>query len=166
MTIPPVPRQPGKPGLKNIIRLASLADVATFPDVPAGTYVLADDITFNASKGFRPIEVTLDTSAITPRVEGERDSKSYNNELKFMLPNLSAEGFEFLDVVANNHMIALVEDFNGKKFLLGRPGCPVEFDTNDNGSGDTNTSQRGMNITMRSTRYSPLEYTGTVTDMP
>lgn len=165
MSIPKVTKKAGTPGFSPIVRLVAAKDVTTFPLPAAGSREISADITFGASKGWAKIESTLNSVGVTYNYVGEMDSKSLEAVLTFRVPNTDLENLDLAESLKNEYILALVEQVDGTKLVLGNLNFPGVLDEAAGGAGVSNTDATGLVYTVKFFRAQVYTYTGDITDL-
>ena len=145
---------------------------------PESTATTADQIvsitaahTFIAGKGFRSIEVLLDTGAVESNSVGDIGGKSFEHMCKGFVPNNSPLNAGILSKLASCKWIFLVPEVNAGVTVyrqIGSKQRAAYCEDNSYKSGEASSDRRGTSIAFKSSGHSTHSpfYTGTITMHP
>lgn len=125
-----------KPGVQQLVHFIPSCDVEDFPELPAfdpqdpgASVILPSDIVVKTGKNWYQILTIVDTGTLRSEAQGNIGSKGFRNETQIDMSGASAEQLAWWNQVINGCFIAVVEDKNGRKRVIGNPKSPAHFDT-------------------------------------
>ncbi len=171
--VPHIDGEDNTPGVQQKVLFGRISEVLTFPspvsDNSAGTGSFADLVTISGNIVMKPgcnvyeMYVTIETSKLDGKLQGETDGKNFSNEATFFHPGQSADILGFLQWSKNSDLFAIIFENDGQARLLGHKGYPAKMISADSSTGDATTSKRGVTFTLKSARKGPAPiFTGKV----
>lgn len=125
-----------KAGVHQLVHIIPSCDVEDFPALPAydplapeDSVTLPSDIVVKIGKNWFQINCIVDTGTIRSVAEGNIGSKGFRNETQIELIGASAAKLAWWNQVINGCFIAVVEDKNGRKRVIGNLKSTAHFDT-------------------------------------
>lgn len=164
------------PGLNQKIYYAQISDidVSVFPETivtdplsASGSFsdlgTIEDNIVMKEGKSFHEIYCSQDRGSLNHEWQGGSDSKNCLATLEFFHPGQKAELIGFSRWAANNNLIFIVKDKNGKQRLFGTPGSPAKLAGGSSPNGPEASGENGNIFQFTTNFYSQTPiFTGKV----
>lgn len=141
-------------GSVKTIWLALASDVTSFTLATGEKYY--DTVTMESAAVFKEYKFEIDTAELKFSDLNENRSFKSTASIEMMLKGLSETARDAIEELAQNSncgLIAIVEDANGKKWVVGytekhAKTRPLEFKTNEGTTGKTLTAANGDVLTL------------------
>lgn len=147
-------------GIRPIGYYGFLADVATFPDVPAAPASLAENITIidpivmKPGKTMYAMYGTAETAGLKGEPQGERDGRSTKRTATWFIPGNNKEALGAAKAFLNRNMFFLYLEQNANWRLQGSPAFPAEVAPKDD-TGTAVTDRKGVTFEITDNGFGP-----------
>lgn len=147
-------------GLRSIGYYGFIADVASFPELPAApatleeSIVIVEDIVMKPGKTMYAMYGTAETAGLNGEGQGERDGKSTKRTATWFYPTTSKRSLGAALKFQNRRMFFLYQEHDGKFRLHGSPWFPAEVSANDT-TGTAVTDRKGVTFTIADSGFGP-----------
>ena len=152
------------PGLRSAVYYISKADIATYPTLPDKATssmdelsILKGNFTLSASKKWHRIDLDTNKGQIEFETQGEVPSVTYVNKLTLTHPENDEEAAAFARQAANDDLLFLVPQRDGKWRLVGNEDFPTVVKVKG-GSGEGVTGTAGTVIEVSATDVCPAPF--------
>ena len=150
-------------GTQTEIFWAPLADVLTFPKVPADpadfttAVTITGDFVMKPGKKFNTLYCTLEEGEVTSSLVGERDGKSMENMINGFYPGNKAQILGFIEWAKNTPLVMVVKELEGQMRIMGSDGLPCYIETADLTTGKKVADRKGITWSAKSVgRIAPI----------
>lgn len=151
----------GRPvAFRDKVILFDMDDVDVFPARDDKGVLIAGNLTLKAGAVALEMYVTPKSLKFGSAVEGDFDKKGYIQTLEFEHPGDTLEFNEFAENGVNTNWGAIVERYDGTGArLLGTPGCPLQFEGEQQNDSEAVTNMVKFTSVIRGPRIA--NYAGT-----
>lgn len=122
-------------------------------------------ITFNTGKAFKCIDIQVDEGELKPMLIGNTGNKKIKTELEFLIPGLRTEVLGWVDTYKNTPCIFVVQDANGKLFVIGNKDFGARIESAEGTSGKKIEDDSGFRVKISSI-IKPCIYKGEISLEP
>jgi hypothetical protein len=139
------------------------SDVETIPAAGPDGVTVATAIVCKTGKKFAEIYMTSETGEVKDVEVGERDGGSFETNLEWWSPAISAELLALKSQFANGGFIFLVKDSNNVMRIVGSKDHPAYREPGEVTTGKAPKDRRGASFKFKASSPKPaLIYTGVV----
>lgn len=159
------------PGIRNHVYAISKRDIVTWPTLadPSDTAATLASVasytgnfTLAADKKFVRIDLTFNKGNIECETQGEQPSVTFLNKLTASYPGTDEEAAGFCRLAADDDMVFLVPQRNGKYRVLGCAAFPCLVSPKQS-TGEGTTTAGGTDLEIEATDICPAPfYPGTI----
>lgn len=122
---------------------------------------VADDIVFDAGKGFAKIMVQADSGEVKTSLVGNKGNKKHKQSFAFYVPGNSKKLLGFLRTCKNIPMAFLVDERDGQRRCIGDKFNPAFLSEVEGTTGKGGEDDKGVQFTIEA--YSiPIVYEGVI----
>lgn len=165
VSVPKSGSNPGTPNpKKDRIILIRTKDILTYPSADASGVSVTTNLTLKPKKEAIYIYCTPGTVKVTTASEGDPDKRGYKTTVVFEHPGKNLAFKEFLVNNINENLVAIYEQCDNTKELLGTLCNPLQFDV----EGIDDKEQVSSTITLKQlvkTDKLPFVYSGTIPEL-
>ena len=147
-------------GLRSIGYYGFMADVASFPSLPANPATLEDvaviteNIVMKPGKTMYAMYGTVETAGLNGEGQGERDCRSTKRTATWFYPTTAPKALGAARAFLNRNMFFVYQEHDGKHRLQGSRAFPAEVTANDS-SGTAVTDRKGVTFTITDNGFGP-----------